>query len=70
MTLNYFSNRYDEYIKILELDSRYKYHKDKVIEMINKRRDYPDSRIKELSNLTKKTEEEIKQDLFEIANFL
>ncbi|WP_373001198.1 hypothetical protein [Sulfurimonas sp.] len=61
-----FSNKYDEYIKTLELDSRYKYHKDKVIEMINKRRDYPDSRIKELSDLTKKTQEEIKQDLFGI----
>lgn len=61
-----FSNVYDDYIKILELDSRYKYHKNKVIEMINKRRDYPESRIKELSILTQKTEEEVKQDLFGI----
>ncbi len=61
-----FSNDYDNYIKVLELDNRYKYHKDKVIEMINKRRDYPDSRIKELSKITKKTEEEVKQDLFGI----
>lgn len=59
-----FSNKFDEYISVLELDARYKYHKDKVIEMINKRKEYPDSRIKELSNLTKKPEEEIKQDLF------
>ncbi|WP_419675851.1 hypothetical protein ACN2CX_00535 [Aliarcobacter butzleri] len=34
--------------------------------MIQKRREYPDSRIKELSDLTKKTQEEIKQDLFGI----
>lgn len=61
-----FSSKYDEYIKILELDNRYKYHKDKVIEMIHKRRDYPDSRIKELSMLTQKTEEEVKQDIFGI----
>lgn len=61
-----FSSNYDEYIKILELDNRYKYHKDKAIEMIHKRRDYPDSRIKELSMLTQKTEEEVKQDLFGI----
>ena len=32
--------------------------------MINKRKEYPDSRIKELAQLTKKTEEEVKQDLF------
>ncbi|MDP2893512.1 MAG: hypothetical protein Q8N78_04010 [Sulfurimonas sp.] len=61
-----FSNKFDEYIKILELDNRYKYHKDKVIEMVRKRQDYPDSRIKELSILTQKTEEEVKQDLFGI----
>lgn len=61
-----FSNKFDKYIEILQLDNRYKYHKNKVVEMIKKREDYPDSRIKELSNLTKKTEEEIKQDLFGI----
>jgi hypothetical protein len=32
--------------------------------MINKRKEYPDSRIKELANLTQKTEEEVKQNLF------
>jgi hypothetical protein len=32
--------------------------------MINKRKEYPDSRIKELAYLTQKTEEEVKQDLF------
>ena len=59
-----FSSIYDKYIEVLELDNRYKYHKDKVIEMINKRKDYPDSRIKELSQLTQKTQQEIKHDLF------
>jgi len=59
-----FSSVYDRYIEVLNLDKRYEYHKDKVIEMINKRRDYPDSRIKELSLLTQKTQEEVKQDLF------
>ena len=32
--------------------------------MINKRKEYPNSRIKELAKLTEKTEEEVKQDLF------
>jgi len=49
---------------VLELDGRYAYHKTKVIEMINKRKEYPDSRIKELATLTQKTHEEVKQDLF------
>jgi len=59
-----FSNEYQDYIKIFDLNGRYEYHKYKVIEMIRKRRKYPDSRIKELAKLTEKTEEEVKQDLF------
>jgi len=59
-----FTDTYDKYIGVLELDGRYEYHKYKVIEMINKRKQYPDSRIKELAKLTEKTEEEVKQDLF------
>ena len=61
-----YSNKYDKYIESLNLNDRYDYHKYKVLEMIQKRREYPDSRIKELSDLTKKTQEEIKQDLFAI----
>jgi len=59
-----FSDVYEQYIEVFELDGRYAYHKQKVIEMINKRKEYPNSRIKELANLTQKTEEEVKQDLF------
>lgn len=59
-----FLNQYNKYIESLNLNERYEYHKYKVIELIKKRRDYPNSRLKELSILTGKTEEEIKQDLF------
>ena len=59
-----FSLDYKEYIDGFMLNERYEYHKYKVIVMINKRKEYPDSRIKELAKLTEKTEEEVKQDLF------
>ncbi len=59
-----FSLDYQEYIEGFNLNERYEYHKYKVIEMISKRKEYPDSRIKELAKLTEKTEEEVKQDLF------
>ena len=59
-----FTDIYTKYIDILALDGRYEYHKYKVIEMIHKRKEYPDSRIKELAKLTEKTEEDVKQDLF------
>ena len=59
-----FSLDYKGYIEGFMLNERYEYHKYKVIEMINKRKEYPNSRIKELATLTQKTEEEVKQDLF------
>jgi len=59
-----FSNIYNQYIDVFELNGRYEYHKYKVIEMINKRKQYPDSRIKELANFIQKTEEDVKKDLF------
>jgi len=48
-----------EFILIID-----EYHKYKVIELITKRKQYPDTRIKELALLTQKTVEEVKQDLF------
>jgi len=59
-----FTDIYQKYIEVFELNGRYEYHKYKVIEMITKRKQYPDSRIKELADLTQKTEEDVKQDLF------
>jgi 5-methylcytosine-specific restriction endonuclease McrA len=59
-----FTDEYQKYINVFELDGRYAYHKYKVLELINKRKAYPDSRIKELAGLTQKTEEEVRQDIF------
>ena len=59
-----YGNMYKSYVDVLELDGRYEYHKYKVIELVNKRKLYPNSRIKELAKLTQQTEEKVKQDLF------
>jgi hypothetical protein len=59
-----YGTKYDKYIESLNLNNRYDYHKYKVLEMINKRKKYPDSRIQELAVLTGQSEEEVKQDLF------
>lgn len=64
-----FSNLYTKYIDVLELNGRYKFHKYKVIEMINKRKKYPDTKIKELAILMQQTEEQVKEDLFGIFKF-
>jgi len=59
-----FSDIYQKYIEVFELNGRYAYHKYKVLELIKKRRNYPDSRIKELAKISQKTEEEVKKDIF------
>jgi len=59
-----FTSVYKKYINVFHLDERYSYHKYHVLEMIEKRRIYPDSRIEELAKITKQTTEKVKQDLF------
>jgi len=61
-----FTDIYKSYISLFELNGRYKYHSSKALDMIKKRQNYPDSRIRELSLLLKKSEAEIKKDLFNI----
>jgi 5-methylcytosine-specific restriction endonuclease McrA len=59
-----FTTDYEQYINTLKLNERYEYHKYKVLELMEKRKAYPDSRIKELALISQKTEEEVKQDIF------
>ena len=62
-----FSNEYDKYIEIFKLNERYKAHKDIVYEMITKAELYPESRLKELQNLTGIPFQQIKKDIFNLS---
>jgi hypothetical protein len=53
-----------EYLKIFKINGRYIFHKDMVLELIQLKVNYPDSKIKEISRLTGKSELSIKIDLF------
>jgi hypothetical protein len=55
---------YNTYINVLKLNDRYAFHRYHVIEMIDKRKRYPDSRIQELAQLTEQTTMQVKKDLF------
>lgn len=57
-------NLFDDYIKIFKLDDRYRYHKNIVLELLNKKQDYSDSRIDEIAKIVGKATAEIKKDLF------
>lgn len=59
-------NKYKKYREIFRLDERYNAHKDIVFEMIKKAEEYPDSRLKELQELTGIPFQKIKKDIFNL----
>ena len=59
---------YDKYIEIFKLKERYKAHKDIVFDMIQKAELYPESRLKELENLTGIPFQQIKKDIFNLID--
>ncbi|WP_419305225.1 hypothetical protein [Aliarcobacter butzleri] len=63
-----FSDMYDKYIEIFKLNERYKAHKDIVCDMIQKAELYPQSRLKELENLTGIPFQQIKKDIFNLID--
>jgi len=63
-----YSNQYDKYIEIFKLNERYKVHKDIVFEMIHKAELYPQSRLKELQDLTGIPFQQIKKDIFNLID--
>lgn len=63
-----FADMYDKYIEIFKLNERYKAHKDIVFEMIEKAELYPESRLKELENLTGIPFQQIKKDIFNLID--
>ena len=63
-----YSDMYDKYIEIFKLKERYKAHKDIVFDMIQKAELYPESRLKELENLTGIPFQQIKKDIFNLID--
>ncbi|PUE63692.1 hypothetical protein [Arcobacter caeni] len=63
-----YSDMYDKYIEIFKLNPRYKAHKDIVFDMIQKAEFYPESRLKELENLTGIPFQQIKKDIFNLID--
>lgn len=55
---------YDKYLDVFKLHTRYIFHKKEALNLILKRKRYSDSQIAEIAALTRRTEQEIKKDLF------
>jgi len=63
-----YSNEYEKYIEVFKLNERYQAHKDIVFEMIKNVELYPESRLKELQDLTGIPYQQIKQDIFNLID--
>jgi hypothetical protein len=63
-----YTNEFEKFIKDMYLNERYKAHKDIVYEMITKAERYPESRLKELQNLTGIPFQQIKKDIFNLID--
>ena len=63
-----YSNEYEKYIEVFKLNERYQAHKDIVFEMLQNAELYPESRLKELQELTGIPYQEIKKDIFKLID--
>jgi hypothetical protein len=58
------NSKYKKYIETLKLQGRYNSHKNKSFEMIENRKKYSDSQIREIAKLLGRDEQSIKEDIF------
>jgi hypothetical protein len=63
-----YSDKYQKYIEVFKLNERYSAHKDIVYEMMKNAELYPESRLKELQELTGIPYQEIKKDIFNLID--
>lgn len=66
LDFKYFKNQaeYEKYIDIFKLKGRYIFHKDEIVELIEKKKKYSDSKIEEMSKQLKIPIQKIKEDIF------
>lgn len=63
-----YSNNFESFVKYMLLNERYNVHKDIVFDMIEKAGLYPESRLRELQDLTGIPFQQIKKDIFNLID--
>jgi hypothetical protein len=63
-----YSTKYEKYIEVFYLNERYKAHKNIVYEMMKNAELYPESRLKELEDLTGVPFKQIRKDIFNLVD--
>lgn len=71
LDFKYFKNafEYEQYINTFKLKGRYIFHKDEIVNLIEKKKKYSDSKILEMSKKLKIPAQKIKENLFGIELF-
>jgi hypothetical protein len=66
LDFKYFKNssEYENYINTFKLKGRYVFHKDEIVNLIDKKKKYSDSKINEMAKLLKIPAQKVKEDLF------
>ena len=57
---------YGSYAKLFRLEERYEYHKGEALRLLDLKRKYPMSNIRQIARLMHKTADEVKEDIFGI----
>lgn len=57
---------YASYAKLFRLEERYEYHKGEALRLLDLKRKYPMSNIRQIARLMHKTADEVKEDIFGI----
>ncbi len=57
-------NEYEKYINIFKLKGRYIFHKDEIINLIDNKKRYSQSRLDEISDIVNISSEQVKKDIF------
>jgi len=55
---------YASYVKLFRLEERYEYHKGEALRLLDLKRKYPMSNIRQIARLMHKTADEVKEDIF------
>ena len=59
-----YPNKIKDYISTFKLEERYKFHKNEVVSLVEKQKKYSESRIHEIANILKISDNQVKKDIF------
>lgn len=60
----YTEKKYEWYSQVFKLNGRYQFHKDEIVDIINKTAKYPESQISQIARIVGRDTESVRKDIF------